>query len=270
MTINYLEYEVKMERRLRNVQFKISPTKAQSTRILGLISGIIEIKPHSENMTINYLEYEVEMERRLRNVQFKISPKKYEGADFDSFHQNKLSTNVSDDVDIESMTIVEYNIIEAEDLKRIGQENFQNSICEQNVVNISKLKEEEAQVKDGDHGDNYDIWDITVEDRQLLTPNLLDVMDDVIQPSIPKNIHNTPPDGDYVAHATKLILDERLEEFEDEILNVTMVDEEADFNPIKDIEDLERLLANNPRSHFTEIQAVDVKMDVARGSRLGA
>ncbi|GKD09793.1 hypothetical protein Tco_1189478 [Tanacetum coccineum] len=40
----------------------------------------------------------------------------------------------------------------------------------------------------------------------------------------------------------------------DEILNVTMVDEEADFNPTKDIEELERLITKNRQSHFKEIQ----------------
>ncbi|GJR67221.1 hypothetical protein Tco_0013286 [Tanacetum coccineum] len=33
-----------------------------------------------------------------------------------------------------------------------------------------------------------------------------------------------------------------------------MADKEADFNPTKDIEELERFLANEPQSHFTEIQ----------------
>ncbi|GJR27415.1 hypothetical protein Tco_1103647 [Tanacetum coccineum] len=45
-----------------------------------------------------------------------------------------------------------------------------------------------------------------------------------------------------------------LEEFEYEILNVTMVDEEANFNRTKDLEELERLLAMRPQSNFTEIQ----------------
>ncbi|GKD78851.1 hypothetical protein Tco_1341472, partial [Tanacetum coccineum] len=92
--------------------------------------------------------------------------------------------------------------------------------------------------------------DITVKDveqiGQLLTPNVPDVMDDFTQPLIPKTIHNMPPDKDYVAPATKSILDKLLKEFEDEILNVTMVDEEADFNPTNDIEELERLLAKDP------------------------
>ncbi|GKC95033.1 hypothetical protein Tco_1160475, partial [Tanacetum coccineum] len=71
------------------------------------------------------------------------------------------------------------------------------------------------------------------------------------QPVIPKPIHTTPPNNDYVAPATKSILDELLKEFSDEILNVAMIDEEADFNPTKDLE--ERLLAMRPQSTFTKI-----------------
>ncbi|GKC90989.1 hypothetical protein Tco_1151638 [Tanacetum coccineum] len=50
--------------------------------------------------------------------------------------------------------------------------------------------------------------------------------------------------------ATKSILDELLEEFSDEILNVTMVDEEANFNPTRDIKELERLLAKYPHEEM--------------------
>nr|GEW79487.1 reverse transcriptase domain-containing protein [Tanacetum cinerariifolium] len=59
------------------------------------------------------------------------------------------------------------------------------------------------------------------------------VMDDVIQHSIPQVIHTTPPDKDYVASTTKSILGELLEEFRDEILNITVVDEEADCNLLR-------------------------------------
>ncbi|GKE12475.1 hypothetical protein Tco_1416026 [Tanacetum coccineum] len=79
-------------------------------------------------------------------------------------------------------------------------------------------------------------------------------MDDIIQPLIPKTLDTTPPDKDYVAPATKSILDDLLEEFGSEILNDTIVDEWAECNPTKDLEKLERLLANGPQSHYTEIQ----------------
>ncbi|GJX26398.1 hypothetical protein Tco_0232694 [Tanacetum coccineum] len=71
-------------------------------------------------------------------------------------------------------------------------------------------------------------------------------MDNIIQPLIPKTIHTTPPDENYVAPATKSILDYLLEEFGEEILNVTMVDEGAECSPTKDLEELERLLAKDP------------------------
>ncbi|GJR38567.1 hypothetical protein Tco_1214251 [Tanacetum coccineum] len=118
------------------------------------------------------------------------------------------------------------------------------------------------RVEDGDDGDIYDIWDITVSKvewiMQFLTPNVPDVMDDVIHPLILKTLHTTPPDEDYVATTTKSNLDELLEELGDEILNVTMVDEEADFNPTYDIEELERLLAKDPQSYLMEIQVHSV------------
>ncbi|GKE29485.1 hypothetical protein Tco_1444869, partial [Tanacetum coccineum] len=95
-----------------------------------------------ENMTISeYLEYEAAKERRLRDgVRSRRSPTNYDEADVDSFHWNKsmtfsypysynltpphrcflpvqrypknyfVSTNESNDVDIENMTITEYNL----------------------------------------------------------------------------------------------------------------------------------------------------------------
>ncbi|GJR61403.1 hypothetical protein Tco_1503565 [Tanacetum coccineum] len=54
----------------------------------------------------------------------------------------------------------------------------------------------------------------------------------------------TPPNDDYVAPATKSILEELLEEFGDKILNIATINKEAD--PTKDLEELERLLAMRP------------------------
>ncbi|GKD67904.1 hypothetical protein Tco_1321994, partial [Tanacetum coccineum] len=84
--------------------------------------------------------------------------------------------------------------------------------------------------------------------------NIPDEIDEIVQPLIPKPIHTIPPNDDYVAPATKSILDKLLEEFGDEILNVATIDEEADFNPTKDLEELERHLAMRPQSNFIEIQ----------------
>ncbi|GKC77750.1 hypothetical protein Tco_1128524, partial [Tanacetum coccineum] len=64
--------------------------------------------------------------------------------------------------------------------------------------------------------------------------------------------------------ATNPILDELLKEFRDELLDTTVVDEEADCNPIRDIEELERLLAKDPQSSFTEIKALHVGKDNRR------
>ncbi|GKB23190.1 hypothetical protein Tco_0862591 [Tanacetum coccineum] len=83
-------------------------------------------------------------------------------------------------------------------------------------------------------------------------------MVDIIQPLIPKTIHTTPPNEDYVAPTTKSILDDLLEEFGDDILNVAMVDEGAECSPTKDLEELEILLAKDPQSHYTEIQVHSV------------
>ncbi|GJV20343.1 hypothetical protein Tco_1369363 [Tanacetum coccineum] len=80
------------------------------------------------------------------------------------------------------------------------------------------------------------------------------VVSRVVLGLVPEPIHTTPPNDDYVPHDTKSILDELLEEFGDEILNVIMVDDEADFNPTKDLEELEKILAKEPQSNFTEIQ----------------
>ncbi|GKA25039.1 hypothetical protein Tco_0711072 [Tanacetum coccineum] len=87
--------------------------------------------------------------------------------------------------------------------------------------------------------------------RQFLTPNIPDVIEDVIQPLIPTTLHTTPPNEDYVAPATKPILEKLLE---DKILNVAMVDEEAD--PTRDLEDPERLLVEYP--YFMEIHVHSV------------
>nr|GEY95603.1 hypothetical protein [Tanacetum cinerariifolium] len=112
---------------------------------------------------------------------------------------------------------------------------------------------EEDQEDDGDDRDTFDMWDITVEDieqiRKVLTPNISDIIEDVIQPLIITTLHITPPNEDYVAPATKPILDELLE---DKILNVAIVNEEA--NPTRDLEEPERILVEDP--HFTEIQVL--------------
>ncbi|GJY70292.1 hypothetical protein Tco_0473995, partial [Tanacetum coccineum] len=143
------------------------------------------------------------------------------------------SENMEMEPDIENMTgkkdfdfdkiLDDLFRIGVENMKRMGHGIVHDSIWEHN----DDL--EEDQEEDGDDGDIFYMWDITKP-----------------------HSHHTTYD-DYVAPATKSILDKLLQEFKDEILNVTMVDDEADFNPTKDLEELERLLAKEPQSNFTEI-----------------
>ncbi|GJV51957.1 hypothetical protein Tco_1447698 [Tanacetum coccineum] len=293
------------------------------------------MKPDIKNMTMNeYLEYEAAKERQLwDDFRSRRSPTNYNEVDVDYFHWNRsktfsypyshnltppypcflhvqpypknylVSTNESNDVDIENMTIAEYNLYVAkqglgmnplsnhsygftpqffaqpphtpntskkdfdfdkilddlfrtgaENIKRMGHDIVQDNIWEQDDDS------EEDQEEDGDDGDIFDMWDITVEDVEWIRKffNVPDEIDKIVQPLIPEPIHTTPPNDDYVAPATKSILDELLEEFGDEILNVTMVDEEADFSPTKDLEELERLLAKEPQPNFMKIQVHSV------------
>ncbi|GJX63048.1 hypothetical protein Tco_0295948 [Tanacetum coccineum] len=146
--------------------------------------------------------------------------------------------------------------IRDENLKRMEQDIDQDSICKQD----DDL--EDDQEEDGDDRDTFDMRDIMVDGveriRKFFTPNIPEVIEDVIQPLIPKTLHTTPPNEGYVAPATKPILDDLLGEFGNEISNVTIVDEEANFNHTKDIEELERLLAKDALSHYTEIQVHSV------------
>ncbi|GJX55135.1 hypothetical protein Tco_0285032 [Tanacetum coccineum] len=198
----------------------------------------MEMEPDIENMAISeYLEFEAAKEKRLwDDVRSRRSLTNYNEADVDSFHRNKSKT-------------FSYPTW-AENMKRMGHEIVQDSIWEQD--DDSK----EDQEEDGNDGGTFDMWDITVEDVEHIRKffNVANEIDKIVQPLIPEPIHTTPPNDDYVAPATKLILDKLLEEFGDEILNVTMVDDEADFNPTKDLEELERLLAKEPQSNFMKIQ----------------
>ncbi|GJW89634.1 hypothetical protein Tco_0167187 [Tanacetum coccineum] len=192
----------------------------------------MEMKPDFKNMTIcEYLEYEAAKGRRLwDDVRSRRSPTHYDETDFNSFHRNKsntfyypyshylptppvqpypknylVSTMVSNDVDIENMTIAEYNLYVAK--QGLGNESTQDD------------NSEEDQEEDSDDGDTFDMWDITVEDVERI-----------------RKFFNVPNEIDEI------------------ILNVATIDEETDFNPTKDLEELERLLAMRPQSNFTEIQ----------------
>ncbi|GJX35135.1 hypothetical protein Tco_0246692, partial [Tanacetum coccineum] len=164
--------------------------------------------------------------------------------------------------DIENMTISEYFEYEAAKERRLWDD-----------VRRSPANYNEADI-DSFHRNKNDLFrtgaknmkrmghdiDIAVEDVEWIWQffNVPDEIDKIVQPLIPELIQTTLPNDDYVAPATKSILDELLEEFGDEILNVTMVDEEADFNPTKDLEELERLISKDPLSHFMDMHVHSV------------
>ncbi|GJR76165.1 hypothetical protein Tco_0088530 [Tanacetum coccineum] len=141
----------------------------------------MEMEPDIENMMMSeYLEYEAAKERRLwDDVRSRRSPTNYNGADVDSFHRNKsktfsypythnltpprtcflpvqpypknylVSTNESNDVDIENMTIAEYNLYIAKQGLGMNQ-LIQDSIWEHD----DDL--EEDQEEDGSHIEGND------------------------------------------------------------------------------------------------------------------
>ncbi|GKA62833.1 copia protein [Tanacetum coccineum] len=147
-----------------------------------------------------------------------------------AYPSRMIHRNMEMEPDTENMTISEYIEYKAAKERRI----------------VFDDDSEEDQEGDGDDEDTFNMWDITIEDVERIRKffNVPVEIDEIVQPLIPELIRTTPPNDDYVAPATKSILDELLEEFGDEILNVAMIDEEAD--PIKDLEELERFLAMRP------------------------
>nr|GEU62741.1 hypothetical protein [Tanacetum cinerariifolium] len=125
-------------------------------------------------------------------------------------------------------------------------------LFEMGAENLIGVKQEEAKVEDCDKRDIYDIWDVTIEDveriRLLLTPAVHTLLefDPVVQLYVP-----LIPFPDEVKVVRQ---EELLEEFGDEILNITVVDEEADINLTKEIKELERLIATDHESSFTKIK----------------
>ncbi|GKA53935.1 hypothetical protein Tco_0752884 [Tanacetum coccineum] len=234
--------------------------RAFPVSLTGAASRIMEMKPEFENMTLNeYLEYEAAKERRLRTFNY---PYYHEDIEIDKYHgfpplhpcfqsaqpyteDGLLSSYESDEMDIDSMTIAEYELyIDKQGQRKNPLNDHSYSFTsnsgdqspdtpnpqpddkelsfEEDVDDINVWEKEEAQVVREEEPDN-DIDSISIQ--------VPDVMDNVIQPLILQSIHTTP--------ATKSILDELLDEFSDEIMNITMVDEEADFNPTRDLEELD-------------------------------
>ncbi|GJZ56330.1 hypothetical protein Tco_0611523 [Tanacetum coccineum] len=165
--------------------------------------GIMEMEPNIENMTLNeYLEYEAEKERQLwNNARSK---------------RNKKDSSFDEILD-------DLFRIGAKNLKRLGQEKVQNR-CDDDTSRDTNHESGNRLNFHIFHATNK-FFSICEQDVDLEEDQEED--DDLIQPLIPKTIHTTPPDKDYVTPTTKSILDDLLEEFRVEILNVTMVDEGA-------------------------------------------
>lgn len=100
-------------------------------------------------------------------------------------------------------------------------------------------------------------WRMLKKLRQILTPTVYDKPNPslVVQP-LTSLI--TPPDDCRVAPTTNPVLDELLKEFGDELLDVTVFDEEAECDPIKDVKELEQLFSMDPLSF-----SMDVKVHMA-------
>ncbi|GKA43336.1 hypothetical protein Tco_0736060, partial [Tanacetum coccineum] len=133
----------------------------------------IEMEPDIENMTMNeYWEYEAAKERQFLGNN-PLNNHSY-GFTSQSFAQPPHAPNtLMDKKDSDFDKILDDLFrIGADNLKRMGPYIFQDSICEQDV------DLEEDQEEDGDDGDIFYMWDITVEDveriRQFLTPNVPD------------------------------------------------------------------------------------------------
>ncbi|GKD50040.1 hypothetical protein Tco_1279016 [Tanacetum coccineum] len=257
-----------------------------------------------------YLEYEAEKERRLRrNIRSKRSPPKYKWADFDSFHRDKsrtfnypyyhedieidkyhglpplhpcfqsaqpytedglVSSNESDEMDINSMTIAEYELYITKEDKELSFEEVFDDFFKMGAKNLRGMKQEEAEVEDCDEGNMDNIWGITVKDveriRQLLTPTIhtLPEPDPVVQPYVPlipfpdevKVVREEEPDNNI--DSIYIHVPDVTDDLRDEILYIIVVDEEAEFNPTMDIEELERLIAIDHESFFYKDKGASV------------
>ncbi|GJZ09034.1 hypothetical protein Tco_0543317 [Tanacetum coccineum] len=127
----------------------------------------------------------------------------------------------------------------------------------ENPREVHKMKDQEDE-RGMDAG-----WDITIKDverlTQLLTPTIhtlpnLESVDydipphgGVVQPLTPQTVHITPLDDDYVASATNLILDKRLNEFGEEFSDITMVVEKANDKELSDVPAVKRQILRPSR-----------------------
>ncbi|GJR90152.1 hypothetical protein Tco_0214163 [Tanacetum coccineum] len=231
MSLTVLEFEAEKERRLwDNLRSKSSPTRpSQPHNECGYESPNTNNKVDIDMTIAEYNLYIArQMKNPLNNHSYSFSPQ--------FFAQPPNTPNTPEDKKDSDFDEILDDLfsVGAKNLRRMGREKVQMGGMLTHP-GIQTIKAEVEGEDDDDDGDTYDIWDITVDDveriRQFLMPIVPNEMDDVIQPLIPQPIHTRPPNDDYVALATKSILDELLEEFRDEIMNVTMDDKEAVKDP---------------------------------------
>ncbi|GJW58537.1 hypothetical protein Tco_0105268 [Tanacetum coccineum] len=84
-------------------------------------------------------------------------------------------------------------------------------------------------------------------------PHVSKVMDDMMQPLTLQATHITPLDDAYVASATNLVLVELSKEFDDELLSISLTDEEVECL-MRDVEELEKLLVHDLFSSPKELR----------------
>ncbi|GJV89617.1 hypothetical protein Tco_1533555 [Tanacetum coccineum] len=168
--------------------------------------------------------------KELRDNTFSGSDNKYANEHIEKVLEIlNLSINMKMEPDIENMTISEYLEYKAAKersyVMMFDPQEVQQIIMRRMLTLFTGIRDddsEEDQEEDCDDEDTFDMWDITVEDVEWIRKffNVPEEIDEIVQPLIPEPIHTIPPNGDYVALATKSILDELLEEFGDEILYV--------------------------------------------------
>ncbi|GJY74259.1 hypothetical protein Tco_0478690 [Tanacetum coccineum] len=198
----------------------------------GHYRRIMEMKPNIESMRINeYLVYEAAKKRQLwDNVRSRRSPTNYDEAYFDSFHQNKSNTfNYP----------FSHNLLPPHPCSLPVQPYPKNYLVSTNVSNDDSDFDEilddlldMIKFRIGVMMTHPEIG--TMKARRIRRKMVMMGIFFICGILWSRTLNELD---------TKLILDELLEEFGDEIVNVTMDDEEA---------------TKDPQSHFTEIHVHSV------------
>ncbi|GJU46764.1 hypothetical protein Tco_1204030 [Tanacetum coccineum] len=160
------------------------------TRSGSLPVRIMEMEPDIENMTMNeYLEYAAE----------NFTPNFYDQSPYTPNPQPE-NKELSFEEDITVKDVERLRQLLTPTVHTLPELNHVVQPCVPLLPSPDEVKvvmEEEP---------NYDVDSMSIQ--------VFIINDDLIQPLIPQPIHTTPPDKDYVAPATKLILEELLEESE--------------------------------------------------------